>query len=131
MNLGALVRTVLHWTRMHPRRLLVAPRLHLGAEGAPGEAGGEATVRVRGMVCALCAQRTGAALAAVPGVEEARVDLDTGVARLRLTPGTRRDRALEEALQGALDGVVVGLGARRWVERLARAAHAVRGGGAG
>ncbi len=108
MNLS--LRAVPAWARVHPRRLLAAPRVEL-AEGS---------IRVDGMVCGVCAARTRAALASVTGVEDASVDLDGGVARLRLAPGQSADRDLEAALQRAVERVVVGMGARRWVERAVR-----------
>ena len=132
MESAALVRSILAWTRrwarLHPRRLLVAPRVELRVQPASVEGGG-GEVLVRGMVCALCAARTRTALAAVPGVEDVRVDLDAGVARLRLASGTRPDRALEAALQHAVDGVVVGLGARRLIEHAVLAISGRAGGG--
>jgi len=112
------------WARLHPRRLLVAPRVDVLEGGA---------LRVDGMVCAVCAARTRAALASVSGVESADVDLEAGTARLRLAPGASVDRAdLEAMLQRALDGVVVGLGMRCRLERITRALArtlGVRGGG--
>ena len=123
MNMRTILRRLLERARVHPHRLLVAPRVQLGAEATAGETG----LLVRGMVCGVCAARTRDALASVPGVEAARVDLEGGAARLRLAPGTRPDGALEAALQRAVDGVVVGMGARRWLER---AAHAAGVGGA-
>ncbi|MDA1240629.1 MAG: heavy metal-associated domain-containing protein [Chloroflexi bacterium] len=97
-----------------PGRLRHAPSVR-SIEGAPGEA----VVRIDGMVCSVCATRTAAALEAVEGVEEARVDLASGTARLRLAPGATVQR---EALDRSLSRVVVGMRARRWLE------HALRGG---
>ena len=98
------------WARLHPGRLLVAPRVEL----TPSE------VRVHGMVCAVCAARTRSALESATGVEDAQVDLEAGTVQLRLAPGTRLDGALETALQQAVEAVVIGMGARRWVAGLAR-----------
>ena len=100
-----LLRLHLH---LHPRRLLVAPRVEVGADGA---------LRVHGMACAICAGRARAALTAVPGVEAAAVDLEAGTAWLHLAPGAWPDR---EVLQAALDRVVLGGRVRRWLERAAR-----------
>ena len=109
------LHVALGWARVHPRRLLTAPRVEVGAGAAV------AAVRIEGMVCGVCAARTRSALASVPGVETADVDLEAGSARLRLAPGAHLDRAaLEAALQRAVDGVVVGVGARRWIERALR-----------
>ena len=132
MGNSRLVRSILEgmrrWARLHPRRLLLAPRVELGV-GRAGLEGGGGDVLVRGMVCALCAARTRTALASVPSVEAVEVDLEAGVARLRLTPGTRLDGALEAALQRAVDGVVVGLGARRLIEHLVLTISGRAGGG--
>lgn len=103
--------------RLYPRRLLLAPRVEV--EGATA---GTRVLRVHGLACPICAARTRAALASVPGVAAVSVDFAAGTARLRLAAGGAPDRvaseaALLRALQAALDRVVVGRGARRWVER--------------
>ena len=107
------------WPRIHPARLLVAPRLDVAS--ADDECAGQVTVTIRGLVCGVCAARTRAALLATPGVAAASVDLEGGTATLRLRPGTIIDAA---ALQRSLDRVVLGRPARRGIERVAVAARA-------
>jgi len=124
MPLTGAVRTLdaarSHGLRLHLSRLLVAPRVE-GIERGLTE--GEA-YRLRGVVCGVCATRTEAALASVPGVEAATVDLDRSRATLRLSPGAQVDEA---TLQRALEGVVVGMSMRRHTERLAgRVARLIR-----
>ena len=102
------------WLRLHPWRLLHAPRVELAR--ADGEAVG---VTVRGLVCGVCAARTETALLATPGVEAACVDLDAGIARLRVARGVRLD---VEAAQASLERVVIAMPVRRWIERVARGA---------
>lgn len=104
---------------LHPKRLLRAPRVSVveplgdasAASGPP-----EVALRVDGLVCSVCAARTASALRRVPGVEDARVDLAAGQAHVRLAPGVVPDEA---AMQRAVERVVVGMGARRWLERAA------------
>jgi copper chaperone CopZ len=93
---------------VHPRRLLVAPRLE------STEDGGE--LRVHGLVCGVCADRTRQALVSVPGIEDADVDLASGTARVRLAPGAHVD---EREMQTAVDRAVIFRGLRHRVERLA------------
>lgn len=76
---------------------------------------GHTALRVEGLMCGLCAARTRAELAALPGVETAAVDLRTGRAVLT-HPG---DGPGEAALRAALERVVVLPEGRRWVARLA------------
>ena len=94
-------------------RLRTAPRVHL--EGAAPGASGVVEVRVDGLVCGVCAARTASALRSVPGVEAATVDLAAGRASVRLRDGATAD---EGTMQAAVEGVVLGMGMRRWVERL-------------
>jgi copper chaperone CopZ len=105
--------------RVHPVRLLTAPRLE-----AAGEDDGETVLRVHGLVCGVCAARTERALERLPGVEGARVDLATAMARIRHSAGPAPDR---EALDAALRGAVILGGVRRAIEsgarRLRRAAR--------
>ena len=95
----------------YPSRLATAPTLRV-TDATPERA----VVRIEGLVCALCAARTQQALAAVPGVEAARVDLEAGTAELRYALGSTPD---EEALRRALASVVIGGAMRRWIERVA------------
>src|SRR5262249_19180297 len=104
------IRWARHWLRAHPRRLLTAPKVESGVE--PN------MVVVRGLVCSVCAARTQGALSRVPGVEEASVDLDAGPGTLRLGRGMSLDAP---AAQRALERVVVGMNARRAIERVTRA----------
>jgi len=99
-----------HGSRLHLRRLVDAPRVE--AETSDG-----VSLRLHGVVCAVCATRTESALRSVPGVEAATVDLEGSSATLRLSPGAKVD---VPALQRALEGVVVGMSARRRVEQIAR-----------
>jgi len=108
--------------RVHPRRLLVAPRVEVTWSGPAG-----AEVAVHGLVCGVCAARTRSALLAVPGVQDACVDLDAGTATLSLAPGARLEAGgMERAMQGALEHVVLGMAARRIIERIAGTLRAVR-----
>ncbi|PKN80698.1 MAG: hypothetical protein CVU47_08840 [Chloroflexi bacterium HGW-Chloroflexi-9] len=104
---------------LHPNRLLRAPRVSVvepldPAAAVPGRS--EVALRVDGLVCSVCAARTASALRRVPGVEEVRVDLAAGQAHVRLAPGVVADA---EAMQRAVEQVVVGMSARRWLERAA------------
>ena len=65
----------------------------------------EASLAIDGMTCASCVGRVEKALAAVPGVQEASVNLATGQARVRMVAGTSH-----EALAAAVEAV--GYGAR-------------------
>ncbi len=103
-----------HGLRVHLRRLLVAPAIE-GATASNED--GLRTYRLSGVVCGVCATRTEDALRFVPGVEVATVDLDASRATLRLAPGATVDAP---ALQRALEGVVVGMGMRRRIERATR-----------
>lgn len=103
--------------RIHPSRLATAPALGLVEATA-----GRATVRIDGLVCGLCAARTQQALAAVPGVEAASVDLGAGRAEVWYATDGVIDEA---ALRRALDSVVVAAGMRRWIERAMRAVPTV------
>lgn len=106
--------------RAHLPRLLVAPRVEVVAS-APGEA----RLAVHGLVCGVCAARTAAALRAVPGVEDACVDLDGGSATVALAPGQADAAALQSAMQQAVERVVVGMALRRGIQRTAERVRAV------
>ena len=109
--------------RVHPRRILVAPRVtRVTPLEAPG-ADTTAEVAIAGMVCGACAARSQAAMLAAPGVRAARVDLDAGTATLRLASGAALDVA---GLQSSLQRVVVGMAARRAIERAAAALRRAR-----
>lgn len=96
-----------------PRRVLTSPRV----VGAPSLlADGSVLVRVDGMVCRLCARRTEAAFRALPGVEAASADLEGGMVRVRCAGMTAPHGG---DLQHALEGAVIGMSARRWLERWA------------
>jgi heavy metal translocating P-type ATPase len=58
-------------------------------------------IGVEGMTCASCAGRVERALAALPGVEEAAVNLATHRATLRHAPGTPDRTAMESAIRRA------------------------------
>jgi copper chaperone CopZ len=80
---------------------------------------GRDTVRVKidGLVCdRICAARSQAALAALPGVRSAHVDFASGVADIE---GAAPDEA---ACQRAIDSVVVGKPLRRALDAARRAA---------
>ncbi len=116
--------TMLHWLRLHPRRLLSAPRVEVTSVAA-----GAAQVTVHGLVCGVCALRTRAALESVAGVREACVDLDAGTATLALASGATLDassvRAMQRDMQRALDRVVVAMPVRRAIQRTADALRAM------
>lgn len=61
----------------------------------------ETTIQVRGMSCDHCVRRVTQALAAVPGVVEAHVDLASAQARVRFTPGETQVADLEAAVIAA------------------------------
>ena len=98
--------------RLYPLRLLRMPALRPLVRRDD-----RSTLAIEGLVCGLCAARVRAALAAVPGVDEARVSLSDGVVELRHGGQSRPDA---DTLRRALDSVVVGRGARRALAMLAR-----------
>ncbi len=101
--------------RVYPLRLLRAPGLR-PCTTPHDQRPGHTTLAIEGLVCGLCAARARDALAAVPGVTEARVDLRRGVVELchaRSGPPDAR------ALTRALDGVVVARGVRLVLAALA------------
>ena len=81
------------------------------------------TVRVEGLVCGVCASRTEAALAALPEIYDAHVDLHRGEAALRY----RAVPPSQLALDGALASVVILPRGRRWLARLLMAGRAAAG----
>lgn len=89
------------------RRLRTAPAVRVLARGRAST-----RVAVDGLVCGVCAMRTGSALARVPGVHAVRVDLAGGTAEVEHAVGEPPD---EEALRRALASVVVARGLRRWL----------------
>lgn len=105
-----------HGFRLHLRRLVDAPRVEADTTDS-------SSLRLSGVVCTVCATRTEAALRSVPGVEGAVVDLEGSRATLRLSPGATVDAA---ALQQAVEGVVVGMSARRRIEQVAGAVRRLR-----
>lgn len=111
---GAFRRYARHASRPRLRRFAEAPRVASVSVRDGGSQGAHADVRLRGVVCGVCAARTESALRSVPGVEAASVDLARSLATLRLSPGAQVN---EGELQRALERVVVGLGARRRLER--------------
>ena len=60
----------------------------------------EKVISIEGMACMHCVNHVQTALAAVPGVQEARVDLDSKSATVR-TDGSVTDAALKAAVDGA------------------------------
>lgn len=109
--------------RLHPARLLRAPRVEVAATRLDADGGATVDLQVRGMVCGVCAMRTRSALLATPGVEAASVDLDAGTARLHLEAGEHVD---VDGLQQSLDRVVIALPVRRALERVVRAVRGSR-----
>lgn len=97
---------------VYPARLLVAPSVR---EMSRGEC--QVTVALDGLVCSWCASRTQAALSSVPGVRSVEIDLEQGMAQVRYEASAEAD---EQALQSALDRVVLGKWARRFIEAIAR-----------
>lgn len=112
--------TMLHWLRLHPRRLLTAPRVEVTAV-APGSA----QVTVHGLVCGVCAMRARTALERVPGVSEACVDLEGGTATLSIAAGADLDGRMQDEMQRALDRVVVAMPVRRAIARIVDALRAI------
>ena len=101
--------------RVYPLRLLRAPGLRT-CTPPHDQRPGHTTLAIEGLVCGLCAARARDVLAAVPGVDEARVDLRRGVVELRHA----RSKPLDaRALTRALDGVVVARGVRLVLAALA------------
>lgn len=74
-------------------------------------------MQLSGVVCGVCAMRSEAAFRGTDGVETASVDLDTQRATLHLSPDA--GSLSRDALQQSLEDAVVGMTARRWLERLA------------
>lgn len=84
--------------RLQLRNLFVLPRARALSPERDGN-GQVLRLEIDGLVCALCAGRVRAALAGLPGVTSARVDLATGTAVVRacipLSP-----QSVQEAVQG-------------------------------
>jgi len=96
--------------KLHPSNLFVYPRVSLIERRD-----GLTRLRLDGLVCdAVCAARARSALAALPGVRDARVDFEAGVAEIS---GAAPDVV---ACQRAIDGVVVGKPLRRAADRARR-----------
>ncbi len=91
------IKATMKTMRIKWRRVLVLPRARLlraerGAEGQTAE------LAIEGLVCDLCAARVQRALLALPGVEEARVDLESGRAIVRGRGALEAER-LREAVR--------------------------------
>ena len=97
---------------VYPARLLAVPSVRVISRGEC-----YATVAIDGLVCSWCAARTQAALSGVPGVRSVEIDLEQGMAQVRYEASAEAD---EQALQSALDRVVLGKWARRFIEAIAR-----------
>ena len=110
--------------RVYPLRLLRAPGL-LPRMPSHDRRPGQTALAIEGLVCGLCAGRAQDALAAVPGVDEARVDLRRGVVELRHAQSGPPDA---RALTRALDGVVVARRVRLALAALAALAARASGG---
>ena len=104
--------------RIRPRRLFSYPRVTLQRLERRDGGGTLAELSVDGLVCDVCAARARRALADLPGATAAEVDLESGAASV--TFGGQS--ASEEALAGAVEGVVLLRPARRWLARLRRGA---------
>ncbi|MBI4570612.1 MAG: heavy-metal-associated domain-containing protein [Chloroflexi bacterium] len=83
--------------RILPRRLLTEPSAAIERVEARGR-GAVATLRVEGLVCDACAARVRSHLRRLPGVRAARIDLESGRARVAYDPA----RATPEALAAAI-----------------------------
>ncbi|MYB42614.1 MAG: cation transporter [Chloroflexi bacterium] len=92
--------------RIHPRRLLTAPRLRVTSEDER-----RSRLAIAGLVCGVCANRTERALRSIPGVRNASVDLASGSATIE-HGGTPPEPS---RLAAALDTVVI---ARPWRLRI-------------
>lgn len=82
--------------RLMPRNLFVYPAVCVDSA-----ARGETRLRVDGMVCDACARRVRAALAGLPGVKSASVDLTSGTAVVHTDSGfdsAAATRAVEDAV---------------------------------
>ena len=99
------------WLHLHPRNLLVEPRARL----LDSDQDGLAQIRIDGLVCAVCASRVQAALAATPGVESATCDLPSGLARVHFD-ATRIDAG---DLPARAEGAVILMPLRRVLARVA------------
>lgn len=104
---GGTIGRVAGLLTMHWQRLRTAPALRVVER-----AGGSTRVAVDGLVCGVCAARTQAALARVPGVRAVRVDLARGAAEVEHAVG---GAPCDEALARALASVVVAMRLRRWL----------------
>jgi copper chaperone CopZ len=97
-------------TRFKWHRLRTNPTTHIESQD-----GGLTTLRVEGLVCSsVCAVRTKEALLALEGVDEVRVDFETGVAAIRGRAHTA------EEYERAVTGAVAGKPLRRLIERTVR-----------
>jgi len=114
--------------RLYPARLLTAPEARV-----IGRSSGRSLVAIDGLVCGVCAARTGRALARMRGVAAVEVDLARGVATIEHARAAADDAAVDDAapdvaaldvaaLERALQGVVVAARLRRrlagWAARL-------------
>ncbi len=82
----------------------------------PEPAEAEATIAVRGLLCALCAARVQRSLAALPGVVSARCDLESQRAVIVYDPS----RCSEAALVDAVTAATIAMPLRRLLRRLAQ-----------
>ena len=86
------------------------PHAAAAVPAKPDAAGSEIQLRIQGMHCASCVSTVERALAAVDGVEDARVNLVEEMARISATPTARED-VLVSAVEGAGYGAEVLAGA--------------------
>ncbi len=97
--------------RLHPSRLWTAP-----ASRVIERREGRSIIAIDGLVCSVCAGRAQRSLTDAEGVRSVEVDLDRGVAAIEHGPGAPSDAELHAAIERS----VIGMPARRWLERLAR-----------
>ena len=97
-----VVSNALHLRLFQPRRMKKRKQILQAqpVEHQKGVQSMEKIVKVEGMSCGHCAARVEKALAAVPGVNEAKVDLDSKTARVTLTAAVSDD-ALKAAVSDA------------------------------
>ena len=109
--------------RIRPQKLLLYPRVTLRRLQRSDGGATQADVHIDGLVCDMCAARAQRALAGLPGVTAAEVDLECGAASVTFAGPA----ASEQAMARAVEGVVLLRPARRWLARLSAIAARRRG----
>ncbi len=107
--------------RLIPHRLLVEPKATITRLEAAADST-RAILRIDGLLCSACAANVCRALEAVPGVQNASVDLDSALASVTFDPAA----ANPEKLVHAVEGTVIFRPLRRLLARIGQRAHGER-----